>query len=222
MPRKRLSMHPICRMVMSVAVTGMSFAGHDPLRLGIVCAVAALLLFVDYDRRVWRNLFVSLLICGAVSAITFGFARDTAAALTAGLHLEVLLLGSYFLLQTSAAERLHGLQSCHIPDQLLLGFLVMYRFVDVLRRELHTIYQASTLVPRHRIGPFRKLYRCLIIPFSYRMLTLSDQLSLSVRSRDFGAGERTQYTENPIRIWDITSAILISTLTGVILWMPFK
>lgn len=114
------------------------------------------------------------------------------------------------------------MQSCHIPDQLLLGFLVMYRFVDVLREELNAIYQASSMVDVRRIGFFRKWYRCLMVPFCFQMFTLDDQLSLSIMSRDFGCGVRTQYRENKISASNAALSAAVGVILVVIVWLPLK
>jgi energy-coupling factor transporter transmembrane protein EcfT len=213
-------MHPILKMGVCILVTALSFPSWDPLRLSGICAVLMILQLADYRPNVWKRFASAWAISGVLFGISYLLSRDLSGAACSGLHFTVLLLAAFYMFQTEPSELLRGLQSYGIPDQLLLGFLVMYRFIHVLREELSDIWQANTMIDTRRIGFLRKSYRCLMVPFSYRLLTLSDQLSLSIMSRDFGCGKRSQFRDVKMSFGNAVGALFSGALCVVILWFP--
>lgn len=210
------------KMALCVLVTVMSFPCWEPFKLALICALLFMLQLVDYSVGLWRGFAVTAAISLAMFGISMAFSEDLSSSICSAMHFTVLLLASCYMFQTSTSELLRALRSCHIPEQLFLGFLIMYRFIDVLQEELSLIWQAGTMISTNRIGPFRKLYRCMIIPFSYRMLMLSDRLALSVMSRDFGCCKRTQLSTRPIHIVDALVFFSAATLIVVIICLPLK
>lgn len=212
-------MHPVCKCILAAFIIALSYTTWDNSQLMMLCSVVLLLIAMDFDVATILGMGVALLIAGFMIALALLFRNSIDASVGIALHVLIMLLASLYMLRTPVAELLRGLQSCHVPDQLMLGFLVVFRFVDVLRMELNFIYQASTMIPTNRISVFKKLYRCLIFPFVYRMFVLSDQLTISIETRDFGVAKRSNYKVLPVKLVDIMIMIGTMILAVVILWM---
>lgn len=219
MNKPLLRLHPLGKLVLILLIMALGFPCWDVRKLLLLCALVLLLLALDPGERlplrVLRLSLLSLLVFGVTLLI--GDKLDM--ALGAALHLELMLLLSLWMFRTPVSDLLRGLQSCRIPDGLLLGFLIVFRFIDVLFDELQSIRLAGSMLPRGSLRPGEKFYRCLMLPFVYRLFVLSDQLSLSVTSRDFGSAKRSQYRENPIRAKDIIALAASTAVCGVIVWM---
>ena len=219
MCRPLLRLHPVGKMLLALIIMAIGFPCWETGKLLLLCGLVLMLLALDYQvglvMRVLRVSSLSVL----VSLVAFAIGNSAQAALGAALHLEILLLLSLLMFQTPVSDLLRGLQSCKVPDDLLLGFMIVFRFIDVLQDELQTIHLASTMLPRGSMSITKRLYRCLMLPFVYRLFVLSDQLTLSVNSRDFGAAKRGQYRENPLRLLDGGVLALSAVLCGVVVWM---
>lgn len=216
---KTLRLHPVCKLVLILMLMAVGFPCWEGLRLLALCALVLFLLLLDPEEgqglRILRMSLLSVLVFG----VTLLIGNTVQISCGAALHLELMLLLSLFMLRTPISELLRGLQSCRIPDSLLLGFLIVFRFIGVLRRELGSIRQASAMLPAGRLSWPVKLYRCLIIPFVYRLFVLSDQLGASVNARDYGAAKRSQYRQNPVRAGDVLALVALAALGGGIVWM---
>lgn len=218
MPKPLFRPHPICKFFLALIVMALGFMTWDPRKLIEFCLLILLFLCFDFERSVlWSTLRMTLLSL-LFFAIALALGNGTEMSLAVSLHLELILLLSLFLFRSPVSELLRGLQSCHMPDSFVLGSLIVFRFIDVLREELRSIRAAASMLPRSGLSPFQRLYRCILLPFVYRLFVLSDQLALSVTSRDFGTGERSQYQENRFRWRDGLLLVAIPAICGVILW----
>ena len=206
-------LHPLGKMTLSLLVMALGFPCWDVWKILLLCALVLLLLALDPGKQLPSSLLRMTLLSAAVFGVTLLLGDEVGMALGVALHLEL------WMFRTPVSDLLRGLQSCRIPDGLLLGFLIVFRFIDVLFDELQSIRLAGSMLPRGSLRPGEKFYRCLMLPFVYRLFVLSDQLSLSVTSRDFGAAKRSQYKENPIRALDVVALAASAAVCGVIVWM---
>lgn len=219
MSKPLLRPHPLCKLLLALVIMALGFMTWDPKKLVEFCLLVGFFLCLDLKQSVlWSALRMTLL-----SLLFFGIAlalgNGTEMSLAVALHLELILLLSLFLFLSPVSELLRGLQSCHAPDSLVLGSLIVFRFVDVLRDELRSIRSAASMLPKSGLSPFQKLYRCILLPFIYRLFVLSDQLAVSVTSRDFGTTERSLFRENRFQWRDALLLIGIPAICGVILWI---
>ena len=212
-------LHPLGKMALSLLVMALGFPCWDVRKLLLLCALVLLLLALDPGKGLPLSLLRMSLLSAAVFGVTLLLGDGVSMALGVALHLELMLLLSRWMFRTPVSDLLRGLQSCWIPDGLLLGFLIVFRFIDVLFDELQSIRLAGSMLRRGSLRPGEKFYRCLMLPFVYRLFVLSDQLSLSVTSRDFGAAKRSQYKENQIRAQDVAALAASAAVCGVIVWM---
>lgn len=220
MNKPLLRLHPLGKLALILVVMALGFPCWDVKRLVLLCVPVLLLLCLDPGRQLPLSLLRASMLSALVFLVTLLIGDSTEAAFGAALHLELMLLLSLWMFRTPVSELLRGLQSCKVPDGLLLGFLIVFRFVDVLFDELRSIRLAGSMLPKGSLRRGEKLYRCLMLPFVYRLFVLSDQLSLSVTSRDFGADKRSQYRVNPIRALDLLATAASAAVCGVIVWMP--
>lgn len=220
MTRTLYRMHPLCKFVLSGTIVAFCFTTWELTRLGSLCGLLLTLILLDLGKSTIRDLLVSVLLCAALMGVAILFQNTLARAAGLVLHLEAMALAAIFMFTTPVADLLRSLQSYHVPDGLMLGFLIVFRFVNVLRNDLSSIYLASTMVPKGAISAVGKIYRCITVPFVYRMFVLSDQLGASVTSRDYGICPRSQYRLLPIRTLDAAIALVTVIAAGVILWMP--
>lgn len=185
----------------------------------LLCGEAILLLLLDFDSSTLKGLVSCTLVTCAVIVFSLLLKNSMTVSVGMALHISIMILMALFMFRTPVADLLRGLQTCRIPDSLMLGFLVVFRFADVLRSELYSIYQASTMIPSKRISFFKKLYRCLIFPFVYRMFVLSDQLSISIETRDYGVTQRSRYRDLPIKAADTAVLVCTIVMSVVIIWI---
>lgn len=219
MNKSQLRLHPLGKLLLILLVMALGFPCWDVRKLLLLCALVLVLLTLDPGERLPLRVLRLSLLSAFVFLMTLLIGDKLDMAFGAALHLELMLLLSLWMFRTPVSELLRGLQSCRVPDGLLLGFLIVFRFIDVLFEELQSIRLAGSMLPRGSLSAPKKLYRCLMLPFVYRLFVLSDQLSLSVTSRDFGAAKRSQYRDNPIRARDLITLAVSAAVCGGIVWM---
>lgn len=216
----RLRLHPLYKLILSAFIVALSFTSLSLTRLSLLALIFLVLILADFQCRTGGRLLLSLLPCTFMALLAFIFGNSPQEILIMVLRVEIMMFSGIFMLSTSSAELLRGLSSVGIPDFLLLGFLIVFRFLYVLQDELMSIREAGYMLKRGSLSPFKKFYRCIIVPFVYRLMSLSDQIALSVDSRDFGVGKRSIYRERKISIWDNIAAVAVVLGSVLAVWMP--
>lgn len=104
--------------------------------------------------------------------------------------LSFLLFGS----TTDPATFIRALERLKVPPFLTLGMLISLRFIPVLQKEMEKISQSFFLRSQDKKKNWSLAYRGLMVPFVFRLFTVSDNMTLALQLRSFGSNSaRSSY-----------------------------
>lgn len=213
--------NPLVKLLVSTLLFILSLGTTRVVPLGILLLTLALFLTLcGLGRAILRVLPPGLFLGGGVMAVSYYSGCSLDLALSSGLRILFLFIA--FLLfgaTTRPITLVRALNQLKIPPALGLGLLVVARFLPVLSQEMEKIRLSFNLRAGHRKKSLSLLYRGIIIPFIFRLFTLSDHITLALQMRAFEsrlpcAGGREVSTGT--RDWLFLGSAL--SLAGVIMW----
>ncbi len=176
----------------SVLVLGLLFA--KSLAVFYFFGAAWLLFFCMGYRRACIAVLTAALLLGAVfAAATYLISRNVPAALAAVARITAVCLAVTPGLGMPPSYLVRSLSALKLPRVLVLGMLITFSFVPLLRKEAAQVREAMKTRGAGSIFNPSIFYRALLIPLIVRIASISDTLALSVETRGFTL-DNTPYT----------------------------
>ncbi len=180
----------------------------------------AFLLLCGLGKAVLRVLPWALLIGSGVLAATYLLGGRP--ELAWGSALRIVFLFVTFLLfgaTTRPITLMRSLNQLKIPPELGIGLLIVTRFLPVLYREMEKIILSFNLRAGHRRKSWSLMYRGLLIPFIFRLFTLSDSITLALQMRAFESRPPlSSYQKVSVTLLDWVFLGGSLAVAGVIVW----
>lgn len=157
------------------------------------------------------------------------------AAFFTGRLAMLVAFTSLLTLTTSAVELSFAIEQSTRP-LTVLGFpsgefammlTIALRFIPVLFREMDKILKAQTCrgAPFHRGTPLEraKAYLSILVPLFLNSFNRALELATAMEIRGYDPGEpRGQYRRHPFGIRDVLALVLVLTVLGGALWLPYR
>lgn len=139
-------------------------------------------------------------------------------------NLSPVILISWDLVTTPPGKISAFLSSIHIPTSVILGVLVVFRFLPTIKSELRSVFLSmknrNLTNIKQIIKTPAKTCEYVLIPLLVRILMIADQLSVSAIARGCESpGIRSSYYENRVGIADIFLMILWGVSVSCYLWI---
>jgi energy-coupling factor transport system permease protein len=139
-------------------------------------------------------------------------------------NLSPVILISWDLITTPPGKISAFLSSIHIPTSVILGVLVVFRFLPTIKSELRSVFLSmknrNLTNIKQIIKTPAKTCEYVLIPLLVRILMIADQLSVSAIARGCESpGIRSSYYENRVGIADIFLMILWGVSVSCYLWI---
>lgn len=217
-----IQVHPLVKLLASLLVFIYCLTVKEwlPLAVFLLCFLS-FLFFAGLGKSIVRVLPLALLLGGSILVVNFLLGGAGIAGLVSALRIFCFFLS--FLLfgaTTCPASFMRALNQLKVPSSLSIGMLISLRFVPVLQQEMEKIIQSFSLRLGHRRGEWNLAYRGLMVPFVFKMLTVSDSLTLALQMRAFGTTtQRTNYQEVKIKVTDWLFLLTIILVMVGIEWM---
>lgn len=124
-----------------------------------------------------------------------------------------------FVGSTSPNEFLRALDKARLPWTLRVGLLITMRFIPVLKEDMTKIIQSFSLRVDRRTCSLGLLYRGVLVPFLFRMMSLSDQIAMNLQMRGFGPErQQTRYRDVSLGTHDLVFVFANLAVMGTIRW----
>lgn len=210
------------------------------------CSIIVLVFGMIFSKSIYSFVLVgALFVVYSAFGMFRGLWKMTGAMLLAGLIIgglafltnrnlnafwqtldRMLLLGmcAVPMVTVSPARLTRCMTQLHFPRAVTLGMLVTLRFVPVMVTEIKKIREAVRV---RSIGTKKKgfsyLYRAFFLPLLFRIIGISDTLSLSLETRAFTLSNEPSTVYDPVKIkardllflFFVFAAIAFS---GVLIW----
>jgi len=213
--------NPLVKLLVSSVLFLLSLSTTRVIPLSVMLLLlTAFLVLCGLGRSILRVLPPALFIGGGVLLVSYFMGARIELAVSSGLR--ILFLFITFLLfgaTTRPITLMRSLNHLKIPPELGIGLLIVTRFLPVLYREMEKIIFSFNLRAGHRKKTLSLLYRGLIIPFIFRLFTLSDSITLALQMRAFESRLPTAGYHKVTaggRDWLFLGSVL--SLAGVIMW----
>ncbi|MDD7266861.1 MAG: energy-coupling factor transporter transmembrane component T [Lachnospiraceae bacterium] len=193
-------------------IVGMSVVDHKGC-IGYLAVLVVLYLVYGYGRTLWRMLPVLLILC-LISLLLSLPSGDTVKILRAVYRMALLGLTAVGPIGIEPIKLVRAMNRLGVSRGLTAGLLVALRFMRVLGVELGRIRRAVRLRGITVRRQPKLLYRALIVPFTVRLIGLSDTLTLSLETRGFRVDDQsfTMFEEVRMRRRDWSFAGLAAVL----------
>lgn len=117
-----------------------------------------------------------------------------------------------------------SLKNIKISKKIILGFMIVFGFFPLLKKEQRQIKQAMKTRGASSFFNFKIFYRAYLIPLMIRIVNISETLSMSIELKGFSLDKTktSQYKRIDYKLRDFIYLILISTsMIGAIIWMQY-
>ena len=213
--------HPLIKLLVSTILFLFSLSTTRIIPLIILLFfLLTFLILCGLGKAVLRILPLALLIGGGVLAVTYLMGARPELAWRSALRI-VFLLVTFLLFgaTTRPITLMRSLNQLKIPPELGIGLLIVTRFLPILYREMEKIILSFKLRAGHRKKSWSLMYRGLIIPFIFRLFTLSDSITLALQMRAFESRPPlSSYKKVSVKFVDWVFLGSALAVVGVIVW----
>ncbi|RJX28088.1 MAG: energy-coupling factor transporter transmembrane protein EcfT [Dethiobacter sp.] len=214
-------LNPLVKLLVSmlIFIYCLSSARLWPLLI-MFLLLLVFLLASGLGRAVLKVLPFGLLIGTSVLAISLLLGSSREGALVSLLRIHYLFISFLlFSATTSPAAFMSALNQLKMPSSLSLGLVIVMRFLPVLSQEMEKIYQSFALRTGNKKKKLSLTYRGIMVPFIFRLFTLSDNLTLALQMRAFESRPAlSSYGKVAVKPGDWLFLGIIMALMGVIRW----
>lgn len=194
--------NPLSKLLLSLFIFIYSLTINSAIfQLTLFMAILILLLTAGLYQPLIKIMPLSLLVGGSMLAISYYWGSGLENALI--FALRILILFTVFIMfgaTTDASTYLRALHTLKIPIHLSIGLLITFRFIPVLAAEMQKIALSFSLRKKNSRPSLKTMYRGFMVPFVFRLFTLSDDLALTLHVRGYGSTERpTMFKNEPFK-----------------------
>jgi energy-coupling factor transport system permease protein len=213
----RRPFHPILALSVSFfVITAGLIVDATVLKACLIGGVVLLYLIAGYHRPWIFIVRFAVPLALIISGTAYLVGRNFVSSLNSFFIILVLTHAAVPVLAMDPLSLSRVLVQLGTPRAVSLGLLVSVRFIPVLRSEMSRVREAIIARGiRFHWTNWGHLYRAFFIPFTARLIDLSDILALSMETRGYGAHcEATVY--RPVR-WskkDILGFVALFLLLG--------
>lgn len=214
-------LHPLVKLISTVLIFIFALSTTSPAALLLYLLLLGLFLLVNGLGGRLAGLFPVVSAAAlAVFVVAVLFAASWQSALAAALRLYYLFFSfTLFVGTTSPNEFLRALHRARLPWPLRIGLLITMRFVPVLREDMAKILQSFSMRVNYGQRNLVLTYRGIIVPFLFRMMSLSDQVTMNLQLRGFGSEARqTSYRNSSWKAADAVFVVANLVVMGTIRW----
>jgi len=181
--------NPLGKLFLSLFIFTYSLAVNSAIfQLTLFLVILNLLLVAGLYQPLLKILPLALLVGGSMFTISYYWGSGLENALIFALRLFILFtVFIMFGATTDTSTYLRSLHTLKIPAHLSIGLLITFRFIPVLAVEMQKIALSFSLRKKNSRPSLKTLYRGFMVPFVFRLFTLSDDLALTLHVRGYGS-----------------------------------
>ncbi len=214
-------LHPIVKLITTILIFIYALATPSPTALLLYLVLLwGFLLLAGLGGQLRGPLpYVS---AAAVIVFVVGwlFGGTFPMALAAAVRFFYLFFSfTLFVGSTSPNEFLRALHQARLPWMLRVGLLITMRFIPVLKEDMTKIIQSFSLRVDKGQRSLGLMYRGMLVPFLFRMMSLSDQIAMNLQMRGFGTErQQTRYRDVSFGSYDLVFLLANLVIMGTIRW----
>ncbi len=180
-----LRVNPLLKIAFTLLALTLAFAIKTLAGMAVLVGFLLLLLILGGRVVPWIWLVgggVLLLITG----VNFYFTQDLTYALLTASRIVAILLPAPLLASTTAPEDLiRALQTIRLPAYVVLGVILVWRFLPLIQEEANRIREANLLRGVDLGWEPQKLFSGLFVPLVFRMVTYADEVTIGLETRGY-------------------------------------
>ncbi len=214
-------LHPIIKLTTTLTIFIYALATPSPVALVLYLLILwVFLLSVGLGSQIRGPLPYVSGVALLVFVLGWMFGGMFETALAAALRFFYLFFSFIlFVGSTSPNEFIRAVNQLRLPWKLQVGLLITMRFIPVLKEDMTKIMQSFSLRVSKDKRSIRLMYRALLVPFLFRMMNLSDQVSMNLQMRGFGPTQHhIRYRDVSFSIYDLIFMMTNLAIMGMIRW----
>ncbi len=202
--------NPLSKLFLSFFIFVYALAVNSSIfQVALLLSIITLLLAAGLLRPLLRIMPLCLFVGSTMFILSFYMGGGVENALI--FALRIFILFTVFIMfggTTDTSTYLRSLHTLKIPVNLSIGLLIAFRFIPVLADEMQKIALSFSLRKKVARPSLKTLYRGYMVPFVFRLFTLSDELTLTLHVRGYGSVERpTMFKNEPFKKSDLLFAL---------------
>lgn len=203
--------YPLIGIICNVLILGIGlFFVKESWFFLYLLSILLIQFIFGYGKTFFRAFPILFLFVLTSGMLTWIFAGEKRVMEVSGRFL-LLGIASLTSLGMNPMDLVRNMNQYKLPRALSAGFLISLRFTTVLAGELKLIFKA---MKTRNIFPLKQpkvWYRAILFPFIIRLMSISDNLSISLETRAFDIHDSnyTIYKPLHLRLRDIFYFILV-------------
>ncbi|WP_287127377.1 energy-coupling factor transporter transmembrane protein EcfT [Candidatus Cyanaurora vandensis] len=201
--------NPLLKMIFTLLALALALGLKTWTAMAVLVGFLLLLLLLT-PRLPWLG-WLGLGLLGGGAVLTY-FTDSAGVMLTILRVLAILLPAPVLAGTTPPADLVRALQTVRLPVGLVLGVVLIWRFLPLIRQESERIWEANLLrgidLKRHP----RLIFSGLFVPLIFRMVSYADEVTVGLETR----GYDPQAPHRPARAWRGADTVFCA-LVGVLL-----
>lgn len=209
--------YPLIGIICNVSILsiGLFFVKETWFFIYLLSILLIQLIF-GYGKTLLRALpvFATFILVSAI--LTWAFSGEKRVMEVSGRFL-LFGIASLTSLGMNPIDLVRNMNQCKLPRALSAGFLVSLRFTTFLAGELKLIFKA---MKTRNIFPLRQprvWYRAILFPFIIRLMSISDNLSISLETRAFDIHDQNYSIYKPLYLRGRDMIYLVLVFVVIIL-----
>lgn len=178
-----INIHPLIALLSSSLIFLVGAFTHSFNLWILLVFIIIIYLFFGFSKIILRFFIHFIFVSGFFFIVYYLYTFDINTSLIHMFKIQLIFISIIPSLSFKTKELITVLKQLKVPNQVILGIQIIYKFIPVLKKELKNINKARKV--RSINFNIKNIYRAFIIPFLYKLSIISDNISLSIETKGF-------------------------------------
>ncbi|WP_218080205.1 energy-coupling factor transporter transmembrane component T family protein [Anthocerotibacter panamensis] len=218
-----LRVNPLIKILLTLVVLMLAFVLKTLGGLGVLVGALLVLLVVAVPVPFWSLLGGVVLLVGFTGVSAY-FSGSVPYALITGLRVLGILLPAPLLAGTTPpADLVRALQALRLPAVLVLGVVLIWRFLPLIQQEAQRIIEANQLRGIDLKRQPQQWFSGVFTPLIFRMLSYADEVTVGLETRGYDP-ERPRSAAQPLSLQplDMFFGLTWALILGSVGWWEWQ
>ena len=213
--------NPVFKLILSALMFIYSMINNSIYPLVIYLGIVLLAMIMDgLYERVISGIIPAIILFLPITSINYLFGSSLEFSLVCGIRiLYIFVAFILFDSTTSLSDFTRSLHKFNFPLLLNIGLTITIRFIPILKNEIKKINDSFNVRMKNKKTSINIRYIATIVPTVFKIINISDDLTMALNMRAFGIGNYSSYKEIKIHTMDYLFIIINLILMVVLIWI---